>query len=59
MSQFNQEVNAFLTKLRDTGKINMFGAGPYLMAEFALSRAEAKTVLLDWMNSTKKARVTS
>ena len=40
----------FLDRLRESGKINMFGAVPYLEQAFKLSRKEATEVLMDWMN---------
>ena len=39
----------FLIELRNSGEINMFGAGPYLEAEFDLDRREARQVLKNWM----------
>ena len=45
----SKEINNFLVALRDSGAINMFGAGPYLEQEFGLSRYEAKDALLAWM----------
>ena len=38
----------YLEKLRESGKTNMFGAVPYLVSEFTLSKAEAKKILFDW-----------
>ena len=32
----------------------MFGAVPYLMAEFKLSHKEAKEILVDWMKNYKR-----
>jgi hypothetical protein len=46
-----KEYYSYLNVLRDSGVTNMFGASPYLQEEFGLSRREAKTVLLSWMNS--------
>ena len=43
----------YLVTLRDSGVINMFGAGPYLQREFGLSRYEAKDILLEWIDSFK------
>jgi len=40
---------SYLTALRDSGAINMFGAGQYLEKAFELDRREAKKVLLEWM----------
>lgn len=41
----------YLEKLRRSGVINMFGASPYLMEEFGLSRIEARNVLKDWIEN--------
>ena len=39
----------YLDELRDSGEINMFGAGAYLEAEFGIDRREAKKILMAWM----------
>jgi hypothetical protein len=39
----------FLTKLRDSGKTNMFGAAPYLQQAFDLEKKEARELLAYWM----------
>ena len=41
----------FLLALRDSGVTNMFGAGPYLEAEFGLGKREAREILAKWMQS--------
>lgn len=42
----------FLDMLRKSGVTNMYGAVPYLMENFEnLDRAEAKNVLLKWMET--------
>ena len=42
----------FLDDLRESGDTNMFGAQPYLMAEYTdLSKVEAREVLGYWMNT--------
>ena len=41
----------YLTKLRDSGKTNMFGATPYLMAKFGLDKITAREILTKWMKS--------
>jgi hypothetical protein len=41
----------YLEALRDSGAINMWGAGAYLEDEFGLTRREAKAALLDWFES--------
>lgn len=46
-----EEMFVYLDDIRETGKINMFGAGPYLQDAFGLSRYEAKDIVLEWMNT--------
>ena len=41
----------YLDALRDSGETNMFGAGPYLEAEFNLTRPVAREILKYWMKS--------
>lgn len=43
------ELFEFLDDLRGTGNINMFGATPYLIQEFGLTRKVASAVLTKWM----------
>lgn len=51
-----QQINQYLTALRDSGKVNMFGATPYLQDRFGLTRAEAKAALLHWMSTFKQEK---
>ena len=44
----------YLNKLRDSGVTNMFGAVPYLRAEFGLDRNTARQILATWMKSSMK-----
>jgi len=44
------EYYGYLNALRDSGVVNMFGAGAYLQDQFGLSRSEARTILVAWMN---------
>lgn len=39
----------YLNGLRDSGKVNMFGASAYLEKRFKLKKNEAEKVLLRWM----------
>jgi predicted aconitase len=41
----------FLDTLRESGITNMFGATPYLIDEFGLSKSEARDILVSWMES--------
>jgi hypothetical protein len=40
-----------LDALRESGITNMFGAGSYLQEEFGLTRAEARAILVYWMQT--------
>jgi hypothetical protein len=46
-----QEVFEFLDDLRESGVTNMFGAAPYIAAEFDVPRSIARTYLTDWMRT--------
>ena len=41
----------FLDDLRESGSVNMFGAGPVLQEVFGLKRLEARMIVKDWMES--------
>lgn len=41
----------YLENLRRSGVTNMFGATPYLMDEFGLSKREASSILAEWMRN--------
>ena len=47
----NKEYYDYLINLRDSGEVNMWGAAPYLVAEFGLTRRESRTVLLEWIQT--------
>ena len=47
-------IYAYLNALRDSGKVNMFGATPYLQDRFGLTRKEATAALINWMQSFKQ-----
>lgn len=54
MVELTSEYAAYLDELRESGETNMWGATPYLMAEFPeLSKPEAREVLRLWMESKK------
>ena len=44
----------YLENLRKSGVVNMYGAGPYLQKAFDLSKHEAATILVDWMENYKE-----
>jgi hypothetical protein len=41
----------YLDDLRESGVVNMFGAGLYLQRDWDLSRLEAREVLKQWMET--------
>lgn len=43
------EIKVYLENLRRSGKVNMFGAAPYLAKEFGLSTEQAISELTEWM----------
>jgi hypothetical protein len=47
----NEKYFIFLDNVRETGKINMFGAAPYLQKAFQLNKYDAKDILLEWMDT--------
>ena len=49
-----EKINEFLAALRDSGRINMFGATPYIMERFGLSRKQASFALYTWIESFNK-----
>ncbi len=51
MAKTTNEYWIFLEELRRSGVTNMFGATPYLMDEFDISKKEATTILADWMRN--------
>ena len=53
-----KEQQKFLEDLKESGKINMYGAGTYLMDRFGLDKREARTVMIEWMNSYKLIKIT-
>jgi len=46
-----QAVFRYLDDLRESGVVNMFGAGEYLRDEFEMGRAESHRVLGLWMRT--------
>lgn len=46
-----QEHLKYLDKLRESGATNMFGAGPYLVRRFGMTREQSHTVLQEWMDT--------
>lgn len=46
-----EEVFAYLDMLRESGAVNMFGAGSYVQEEFNCDRQEARQLVLEWMET--------
>lgn len=46
-----EAVFLFLDDVRNSGKINMFGAAPYIQEVFGVKRHEAKELLMEWMRT--------
>ena len=46
-----EDIANFLEELRESGDINMYGAGPVLMEAFDLNKREAREALIEWMES--------
>lgn len=49
MTEIKEEYLIFLDKLRESGRVNMFGAAPHLTRKFDLNSREAGEVLHHWM----------
>ena len=49
MDEATKAMYEYLTKLRDGGTINMWGASCHLQEEFELDQYKAKEVHLEWM----------
>jgi hypothetical protein len=47
----NEHYFQYLDMLRESGKINMFGAAPHLAEAYELTRQEARAILLEWMQT--------
>lgn len=45
-----EEYFIFLDNIRESGKINMFGAVPYLQDAFSLNRHDARDILFEWIS---------
>jgi hypothetical protein len=54
MDEATKAMYEYLTKLRDGGTINMWGASCQLQEEFELDQYKAKEVHLAWMDWCKK-----
>lgn len=46
-----EAVFEYLDALRESGTINMFGAGPYVQEAFGLDRRDARDLVIEWMET--------
>ena len=46
-----KEVDEFLDELRESGETNMFGATPYIVEKFRITKHDAKCFLVNWMKN--------
>jgi len=46
-----KEVLEFLNLLRNSGLTNMYGATPYITAEFGINKSDAQNLLKLWMSN--------
>ena len=51
MDELKTEIFEYLNKLRDSGKMNMFGARPLVAEMFGIDKNEAGKYLTEWMDS--------
>lgn len=49
MANPNELYFVYLDGLRDSGVTNMYGARPYLVAQFGLDKTAAGKILSEWM----------
>ena len=49
-----ETVFLYLDILRDSGVVNMFGAGPWLEDEFGVDIIEARELLIEWMHTFRE-----
>ena len=48
--ELKNEIFLYLDDLRESGAVNMFGATPYIVNLFEISKKDARNVLSDWMS---------
>ena len=49
IASLESEIFVYLDELRESSKVNMFGAAPYIMEQFGISKQEAQEYLSAWM----------
>lgn len=56
MNLENLEYYEYLENLRESGVTNMYGAVPYIIEEFEISRLEASKIVSEWMDNYKEIK---
>jgi hypothetical protein len=51
ISSLQKYIFKFLNDLRDSGATNMFGASPYIVSEFGITKLQARETLSLWMEN--------
>lgn len=51
LTEAKKEVFEYLDELRESGITNMFGAGSYIQQEFSVTKREARTLPIEWMET--------
>lgn len=52
-----EDVNVFLDSVRKAGAVNMFGAAPFIVEQYGVTKHQAKDMLLVWMDTfSERAR---
>lgn len=51
ITQEEKEIFDYLNDLRESGDTNMFGATPYVVAEFGISKQQAREAVTKWMEN--------
>jgi len=51
MLEIKETYLTYLDRLRESGVTNMFGAAPYLVERFNVSRNDAREILMHWMKT--------
>ena len=57
MVEYTQEHKDYLDELRESGIVNMFGAGMYLQDDFEMTKYDANRILIQWMEEFDNERV--
>lgn len=57
LTEIEAKVFNFLNDLRDSGKVNMFGARPYIIKTFGTGEKKSSEILILWMKNFEEDRV--